>query len=114
MDAATSSTPPPGNADAVHASPHEGRDDPPQSPERLPIAIIAQRRIRKAGAVGSPVRRSPRLSRLLLPPRPPVESQDTRDPDESSDDESENVNDVALQLSREETPENDDLPPDGE
>jgi len=115
MDAATTSCPtsPPGNADAVHAPPHRGRDDPPQSPDRLPVATVAQRRIMKAGAIGSPVRRSPRLS-CLPPPQPPMESRDTQDLDESGDDESESVNDVAVQLSRDETPEDDVLPPDGE
>lgn len=67
----------------------------------------------EAGAFDSPVRRSPRLS-CLPPPPPPVECQDTQDLDESSDDESESINDVTLHLSREETPENDALPPDGE
>lgn len=115
MDAASTSypTPPPGNADAVNASPLRGRDVPLQSPDRPLVPVVAQRRIMKAGAFGSPVRRSPRLS-YLPPPQPPGECQDTQDLDESSDDESEGVNDVALHLSREETPENDALPPDGE
>lgn len=108
MDAATILLP--DSADAVNASPHRAQEDPPQSPERLPVSVVAQRRIMKASAVGSLVRRSPRLS-CLPPPQPPIESQDL---DESSDDESESVNDVALHLSRDETPENDDLPPHGE
>ena len=110
MDAATTSrrTPPPGNA-----VPHRRRDDPPQSPDRLPVAVVAQRRIMKAGADGSPVRRSPRLS-CLPPPQPPMESQATQDLGESSDDDSWSVDDVALHLSRDETPENDAVPPDGE
>ncbi|KAG6376132.1 hypothetical protein JVT61DRAFT_2106 [Boletus reticuloceps] len=98
------------NADTVDASSHRARDDPPQSPNRLPVAVVAQRRIGKTAAVGSPVRRSPRLS-CLPPPRPSVVSQDTQDRDESSD-ESESVNDVAVHLFRDETPESDDLPPD--
>ncbi|KAF8559559.1 hypothetical protein OG21DRAFT_1594402 [Imleria badia] len=106
MDAATTLLP--SSADAVNASPHRARDDLPQSPDGLPVAVVAQRRIMKADAVGSPVRRSQRLS-CLPPPQPPVESQDR---DESSDDESESVNYVALHLSRDETPENDDLPQD--
>ncbi|KAF8447980.1 hypothetical protein L210DRAFT_3527609 [Boletus edulis BED1] len=114
MDATTTShqIPPPGNADTVDASSHRARDDPPQSPNRLPVAVIAQRRIGKTAAVGSPVRRSPRLS-CLPPPRPSVVSQDTQDRDENSD-ESESVNDVAVHLFRDETPESDsdDLPPD--
>ena len=115
MDAATTGcrTPPPGNVDEVDVSPHRGCDDPPRSPERLPVTVVAQRRIMKAGADGSPVRRSPRLS-CLPPPQPPMESRDTQDLDESSDDESGSINDVALHLSRDETPENDALPPDGE
>jgi hypothetical protein len=43
-----------------------------------------------------------------------MEFQDTQDVDESGDDESVSVNDVALHLCRDETPENDALPPDGE
>ncbi|KAG8217499.1 hypothetical protein J3R82DRAFT_5647 [Butyriboletus roseoflavus] len=110
MDAATTSypTPPPANADAVNASPLPGRDDPLQSPDRPPIPVVAQRQLSKAGVFSSPVRRSPRLS-CLPPPQPPTECQDTQDLDESSDDESEGISDVALQLSREETPENDAL-----
>ncbi|KAH0830550.1 hypothetical protein J3R83DRAFT_2004 [Lanmaoa asiatica] len=88
--------------------PTEGGNDSLQSPDRLPVAVVAQRRIMKANAVGSPVRRSPRLS-CLPPPPPPAECRDTQD---SSDDESESVNDVYLHLSREETPETDALPPD--
>lgn len=115
MDAATTSypTPPPGNTDAVNASPLRGRDGPLQSPGRERVPVVAQQRIIKAGATSSPAHRSPRLS-CLSPPQPPTECQDTQDLNESSDDESESesVNDVALHLSREETPEN-DLPPDG-
>lgn len=112
MDATTTCypTPPRGSADAVNASPLPGRDNPLQSPDRPPVPVVAQRRIMKADGFSSPVRRSPRLS-CLPPPQPPIESQDL---DESSDDESESVNDVALHLSRDETPENDDLPPHGE
>ncbi|KAF8136339.1 hypothetical protein EV363DRAFT_1319349 [Boletus edulis] len=98
MDATTTShqIPPPGNADTVDESSHRARDDPPQSPNRLPVAVIAQRRIGKTAAVGSP-----------------FVSQDTQDRDENSD-ESESVNDVAVHLFRDETPESDsdDLPPD--
>lgn len=105
MDAATtgSTTPPSGSAGA----PHRGRNDPPQLPANLPVSVVAQRRVMKSGGVGSSVRRSPRLSRIS-PLRPPTECQDM-----SSGDESESINDVALHLSREETPDNDVLPPDG-
>lgn len=97
-------------ADALNAPPH---NDPPQSPDRIPIAAVARRRMMKARVVGSPVRRSPRLS-CLPPPQSPSRPQDAQDLNERSDDESESVNDVALHLFRDETPENDDFPPDGE
>ncbi|KAG9318463.1 hypothetical protein JVU11DRAFT_554 [Chiua virens] len=114
MDAATTSspTPPPGSTGTVDASPHRKRDNPPKSPDKLPVGVVAQRRILKAGVLGSPVRRSPRLS-SLPPPQPLLESQSTQDLlDASSDDDSESIDDVALHLSREETPENDAILPD--
>lgn len=43
-----------------------------------------------------------------------MDCQDPQDLDEDSDDESESVIDIALQVSREETPENDALQLDGE
>jgi hypothetical protein len=101
------------DTDAVNSSSARVYFGPLQSPEKKFIARdVVRRQALKAGAFGSPVRRSPRLS-CLPPPRPPQDGRDTRDQDEQSDDDSDSINDVTAQLSREETPEN-DRPADGE
>ncbi|KIJ69444.1 hypothetical protein HYDPIDRAFT_36506 [Hydnomerulius pinastri MD-312] len=100
------------DTDAVNSSVARVYFGPLQSPEKHFIAHdVARRRALKAGAFGSPVRRSPRLS-VLPPPPPPQDGRDTPDQDEQSDDDSDSINDVTAQLSREDTPENDPLPQD--
>ncbi|KAH7889713.1 hypothetical protein F5I97DRAFT_1924231 [Phlebopus sp. FC_14] len=60
-------------------------------------------------SLGSPMRRSPRLSAL---PSPLLQRDMGTQGEEECDDDSDSVNDVAAHLSREETPENDPLPQD--
>ncbi|KAF9227944.1 hypothetical protein BS17DRAFT_746939 [Gyrodon lividus] len=101
------------DTDAVNSSSARVYFGPLQSPEKKFIARdIVQRQALKVGAFGSPVRRSPRL--FCLPPsQPQQDGRNTHDQDGKSDnDDSDSINDVAAQLSREETPENDHLPPD--
>ncbi|KIL00419.1 hypothetical protein PAXRUDRAFT_8226 [Paxillus rubicundulus Ve08.2h10] len=100
------------DTDAVDSSSPRVYFGPLQSPENKFIARdVVRRQALKTGAFGSPVRRSPRLS-CLPPPQPPQDGRNIRDQDEGSDDDSDSMNDVTAQLSREETPENDPLPAD--
>ncbi|KAF9246538.1 hypothetical protein BU15DRAFT_70618 [Melanogaster broomeanus] len=97
------------DTDDINSSSERVYFGPLQSPEKKFIARdIARRQALKVGAYGSTVRRSPRLSGL--PPLPlPQGTRSTREQDEESDNDSDSINDVTAQLSREETPDTDRL-----
>jgi hypothetical protein len=108
----TPASPETSDTDAVNCSTARVYFGPLQSPEkRLIASSIEQRR----AAFDSPGLLHPSsLSTLLASPSPQEIADSPDKPDERSDEDGDEISDVANHLSREDTPENDSLNQNGE
>ncbi|KAG0707786.1 hypothetical protein DFH29DRAFT_895353 [Suillus ampliporus] len=96
------------DSDAVNCSTARVYFGPVQSPEKRLIAGEATRRRALNGTVDSPLRSSG-LPAFHAPPSPQEITDAPDEEDERSDEDADEISDVAAHLSREDTPENDSM-----